>query len=79
MCKTCGCHSHPLDEQTIKVEGMSCNHCKESVEKALRALPGVMSAEVHLASNTVQVKFDHHKSSLQEIKDAVENIGFTVA
>ncbi|MEG0050046.1 MAG: heavy metal translocating P-type ATPase, partial [Clostridia bacterium] len=32
-------------EKIVYIEGMSCNHCKMSVEKALKALNGVESAE----------------------------------
>jgi len=39
----------------LKVEGMSCNHCKLSVEKALKGVPGVEGAEVNLAQGTAQV------------------------
>lgn len=34
-------------EQTIKVEGMTCNHCKSSVEGALNQLDGVNNAAVN--------------------------------
>ena len=37
---------------TLKVEGMSCNHCKEAVEGALKKLPGVKSAVVDLGAKT---------------------------
>lgn len=79
MCKSCGCHSAPLDKETITVEGMTCGHCKSSVEKAVRGLPGVMAAEVDLAAKTLKVEFDHHKSSLADIKQTVQDIGFDVA
>nr|MBP9484379.1 heavy-metal-associated domain-containing protein [Negativicutes bacterium] len=49
MCKFCGCFRFGKpDKETIKVDGMSCGHCKNAVEKAVRALPGVLAAEVDL-------------------------------
>jgi copper chaperone CopZ len=30
----------------LKVEGMSCGHCKSAVEKAVSALAGVIKVEV---------------------------------
>nr|WP_282434177.1 heavy metal-associated domain-containing protein [Desulfosporosinus acidiphilus] len=33
----------------LKIEGMTCGHCKSSVEKALLKVPGVTQAEVDLA------------------------------
>lgn len=32
----------------LKVEGMSCGHCKMSVEKALKSVQGVEKVEVFL-------------------------------
>lgn len=78
MCKTCGCSGGRLEKQTITVEGMSCNHCKSAVEKAVRGLPGVMSAEVDLAAKALKVDFDAAKSGLDDIKKAIEAAGFKV-
>jgi len=78
MCKDCNCSSAGLDKETITVEGMTCSHCKSAVEKAVRGLPGVLAAEVDLENKTLKVEFDHHKSSLKEIKQAVEDVGFDV-
>jgi len=78
MCKDCGCHGPELDRETITVEGMTCGHCKSAVEKAVRGLPGVLAAEVDLTAKTLKVEFDHHKSSLSEIKKTVEDVGFEV-
>jgi copper chaperone CopZ len=47
-----------IQEIAIKVAGMSCNHCKAAVEKAVKALPGVQQAEVDLAAGTTRVVFD---------------------
>ena len=46
-----------VSRQTLdfRVEGMSCASCVARVEKALRAVPGVLEAEVNLASETVRV------------------------
>ena len=79
MCKSCGCHGAPLDKEIMQVEGMTCNHCKSSVEKAVRGLPGVLAAEVNLAAKTLAVEFDSKKSTVDDIKKTVEDIGFDVA
>ncbi len=79
MCKSCGCHRTNLEKQILKVEGMSCGHCKMAVEKAVRSLPGVLAAEVDLAAKTLKVDFDPAKSDLAAIKAAVEDAGYTIA
>ena len=35
--------------RTVKVEGMSCQHCVRAVTKALEAIPGVTDVKVDLA------------------------------
>jgi copper ion binding protein len=79
MCKTCGCHGTKLEKLTVQVDGMSCDHCKQAVEKAARGLPGVMAADVDLAAKTLTLEFDAAKTELAEIEQAVEAAGYTVA
>lgn len=42
-------------EKKIQVNGMMCNHCKMTVEKALSAVPGVTAAVVDLEAKTATV------------------------
>ena len=57
-----------IEKHTLIVEGMSCGHCKNAVEKAVGALAGVLSAEVDLAANTLVVEFDANKMTLAKSK-----------
>ena len=45
-------------EKKLLIEGMMCNHCKMTVEKALGAVPGVTAAAVDLAAKTATVTLD---------------------
>lgn len=67
-----------MESVNLKVEGMSCNHCKMAVEKALRGLAGVNDCSVDLANKTVAVTFDSGATSLKEIKDAISGAGYEV-
>lgn len=62
----------------FSVEGMSCNHCKASVEKALKTLEGVDKAKVDLQKAQVEVEFDSEKISEAELKGAVTAAGYEV-
>ena len=42
-------------EKTMQINGMMCNHCKMTVEKALKAVPGVENAEVDLAAKCAKI------------------------
>lgn len=67
-----------MAEATLQVEGMSCNHCKMSVTRALQQLEGVTAAEVDLAAKTAHVTYDPGKVSLEAMKKAVKDAGYTV-
>lgn len=62
---------------TIKVEGMSCNHCKMAVEKALNELE-VDKVDVDLESKKVTVTFDPGKTSEDAVKKAISDAGYEV-
>jgi len=48
--------NHPTAENTLAIEGMTCASCVMRVEKALAKVPGVVSAEVNLATETARVQ-----------------------
>lgn len=62
--------------KTMYVKGMSCNHCKAAVEKALGALDGV-DAEVNLKEEIVQIALSQPVENLRLIQ-AVTDAGYEV-
>ena len=60
---------------TFHIEGMNCNHCRMSAEKALKSVAGVTDATVDLASKEARVTGN---VSMDDIKTAIEEIGFEV-
>ncbi|SHG95520.1 heavy metal translocating P-type ATPase [Tepidibacter thalassicus] len=67
-----------MKEKIFKIEGMSCAACARSVEKTIKKLDGVNEASVNLASEKLKVVFDEKKSTVIDIKKAVEKIGFNI-
>jgi copper chaperone len=65
-------------EIIIQVENMSCNHCKMSIEKALRALDGVAAAEVNLAGKSVKVNYNPAMVDVTDIKKTITAAGYEV-
>ncbi|WP_270569274.1 heavy metal translocating P-type ATPase [Coprobacter secundus] len=61
---------------TVPVLEMSCAVCANNVENEVRSIPGVDSATVNFATNTLTVSFDPKKTSLLQIKSAVQAIGY---
>lgn len=64
--------------ETIKVEGMSCEHCKHAVESALTNLDGVSTANVNLEEGNVKVDFDDNKVTTPNMHEAIEDQGYDV-
>ncbi|RUS46244.1 copper ion binding protein [Cohnella sp. AR92] len=61
---------------TLKVEGMSCGHCVNAVEGAVRKLGA--SAKVDLAGKSVSIEYDEKKTSVANLKEAIEDQGYDV-
>lgn len=62
-------------EKKLHVEGMMCNHCKASVEKALSGVPGVTAVTVDLMGNSATVTCDAAVLDA-DLVAAVEKKGF---
>jgi len=60
----------------FKVNGMTCSHCKESVESVIRSFKSVINTTINLSTGDVLIK----GSELDEaaIKEKITSIGFTV-
>ena len=63
-------------EQIFTVTGMSCAVCKQHVENAVRALPGVARAQVNLLQNRLSVVYNAELLSSAQIIQAVEKAGY---
>lgn len=66
-----------MTEKTIHIDGMHCNHCTGSVEKALKALPGVDAVEVSLEKKSARVEADLFVTD-DMLRQTVEGLGFKV-
>jgi copper chaperone len=66
------------EKTNLHVEGMSCQHCVNSVTKAVGALKGVADVVVDLQNKKVAVAYDSQLVTLQNIKEAIEDQGYEV-
>ncbi|MEK4302948.1 copper chaperone CopZ [Oceanobacillus sp. FSL K6-0251] len=67
-----------MANETIQVQGMSCQHCVSSVEGAVGGLDGVDTVNVRLQEGKVDVAFDEGKVKLNDITEAIEDQGYDV-
>jgi len=68
----------PVEHSSIAVAGMSCASCVARVEKALRALPGVVEANVNFASEKAQVAYLPGAVTWAELTRVIAEAGYTV-
>ena len=66
-----------LEMKTIMIEGMQCNHCKMSVEKALNSIEGVENVEVDLEGKKAIIETSKEIENTK-IKEVIEEAGFDV-
>lgn len=57
---------------------MTCNHCVQSVTKALETAQGVESATVDLDKGSAAVKYDNSLVSLEQLTQVVQKTGYGV-
>ncbi|KAL3598623.1 hypothetical protein D5086_006541 [Populus alba] len=60
----------------VRVTGMTCAACSNSVESALKSVHGVSRASVALLQNKADVVFDPALVKDDDIKNAIEDAGF---
>ena len=63
---------------TLKVQGMSCDHCVMHVTQALEGLDGVKEANVSLDKGVAVVEYDDGKVDLVAMKEAVAETGYEI-
>ncbi|EJQ98014.1 copper chaperone CopZ [Bacillus mycoides] len=67
-----------MEQLTLKVEGMSCGHCVNSIESNVKELNGVEQVKVQLAEGTVEVTIDSSVVTLKDIVAVIEDQGYDV-
>lgn len=67
-------NNNSMDIKTIKVEGMTCNHCKANVENNLTKLSFVDEAKVNLAEKSITLKGD--SIEVNKVKEIINSLGY---
>ena len=63
-------------EKKMIIDGMKCNHCRMTVEKALMGVEGVIKAEADLESRTAVITLERYVDD-QVLMNAVAAKDFT--
>lgn len=63
---------------TLKIQGITCNHCVMRVTKALKSVAGVQDANVDLQKGEAVVTYDDSKVTPEKLSFAVVEAGYKV-
>lgn len=65
-----------MSEKKLKIEGMGCAGCVNTVRDALAGVEGVSSAEVDLETAWAKIRYDENKATPEQFLKAVEESGY---
>jgi copper chaperone len=68
-----------LTTTRLRIEGMTCGHCKAAVENALRGQAGVRSATVDLQAGAAEVQHEEGGVDAGRLVAAVREEGYEAA
>ncbi len=63
-----------MKELVLHIQGMSCGHCLNTVNKTLAAMPGVQTKSVKLGQ--AEVAFDESQTSIEAICNSLNEVGY---
>jgi len=69
--------SDNIKKISIKIQGMSCSSCVNTIEKKLNSLDGIINVTVNIATEKGQVEYNSDKINEEGILKGVESAGYT--
>lgn len=66
-------------DATLTIPALHCGNCARTVTRSLEALPSVEVARVDPESKLVELRFDGSTIGLDEIREALDQVGFSPA
>jgi Cu+-exporting ATPase len=67
-----------MTEKSYAITGMTCAACAAAVKRAVSRMDGVLSVEVNIATEKMDVAFEEGKLAFNDIKETVEDAGYGI-
>ena len=67
----------PKKKVDLKIQGMTCAMCVQTIEGALNDVEGVIDANVNLGAEKAYVIYNPKMVSIQDLKKAIEETGYS--
>lgn len=68
-----------IQEVTLSVPDVSCEHCVKTINGALGALSGVEAINTDIPTRTVHLRYHPDQLSLEQVEKVLDEEGYTVA
>jgi copper chaperone len=68
-----------VQEITLSVPDVSCQHCVNTINGALGALPGVERVSTDIPTKSVHLRYNTSQLSIEQIETTLDDAGYTVA
>ena len=65
------------NKTTLTIPALHCGGCANTVRRTLEALPSVGITQVDPATKLVRIRFDESAVSLDQIREALDQVGFS--
>jgi len=66
-----------VEKLQVKIGGMQCSFCVESIRKAYSRMDGVREAAVSLSHEEALIQYDPEKVTPTELRDTLRSLGYT--
>lgn len=65
------------DETTLKIPAIDCQKCVDTISRTLQVVPSAEVVDADTETKLVRIQFDSSAVSIDEIRDALDEIGFS--
>lgn len=60
----------------IRIEGMHCHRCEQSIQRSIRRLAGVNEVEVDFPTSQASVLYDPQRVAVKDLMEAIAQAGY---
>ena len=67
-----------MTQKSLKVEGMTCQHCVQTITNSLKGKTGIEMVGVNIDKKEVKIEYDEEKITLEIIFSEITALGFEI-
>lgn len=68
-----------VQDVSLSVPDVSCEHCVKAIDGALSTLQGIEAVSTDIPTKTVHLRYDSNQLSMEQIEAALDDVGYTVS